>query len=64
MDESRLNLLTREGAVTVLFKPALDDSQYAELLDLAKSIDGYGPLCQVVYVLAKRWQRQVTVDPC
>jgi hypothetical protein len=62
MDVTRLNLLTRDGAVSVEFGPALDTHHYAELFQLASDFDSESDLRQIVESAANRWARTVCFD--
>jgi hypothetical protein len=55
-----LNLLTRDGAVSVKFTPALDQQHYAELFELAENFESDAALRDLVSAAAARWGRQVS----
>ena len=56
-----LNLLTRDGAISVEFRPPLDTHHYAELFDIAQDFDSEAVLRDIVTAAAKRWGRTVKV---
>lgn len=51
--ETTISLLTRDGAVYIAFAPALDASQYARLLDIAKRAEGETQLKEAVAMWAR-----------
>jgi hypothetical protein len=57
-----LNLLTRDGAVAVRFKPPLDEPHYAELYELSCDAASAEELRAAVKEAAVRWGRMVEVD--
>lgn len=61
-DATRLNLLTRDGAVTVEFTPELEQAHYAELFSLASDFETELDLRSLVEAAAKRWGRTVAFD--
>ena len=58
-DVTRLNLLTRDGAVAVEFTPALDAQLYSELFQLAHDFDSEFELRDIIQKAAERWSRTV-----
>jgi len=58
-DSTILNLLTRDGAVSVEFFPPLDQQHYAELFDIAQDFDSEAIIREMVTAAAKRWGRTV-----
>lgn len=59
-DEStRLNLLTRDGAVSVEFTPGLEQRHYTELFEVVKEFDSAAVARQLILDAAKRWGREV-----
>jgi hypothetical protein len=58
-DVTRLNLLTREGSLSVEFRPALEQAQYDELYVLVEELDTIAVAKTLITDAAKRWQRQV-----
>ena len=58
-DVTRLNLLTRDGAVAVEFTPSLDAHHYSELFQLANDFDTEIELRALVQKAAQRWGRTV-----
>jgi hypothetical protein len=63
-NSTTLNLLTREGAYAVTFTPALEPAQYDELFHFAQILEQEVELRTQVKEMAKRWGRQVFIDPC
>ena len=62
MDAStELNLLTREGIVSVEFTPPLDQDQYSELYDIARDSETREALVAAVKRAARRWKRKVKI---
>jgi hypothetical protein len=59
---TRLNLLTRDGAVTVEFAPELEPPHYNELFTLASDFETEFDLRSVVAEAANRWGRTVQFD--
>jgi len=62
MDQTRLNLLTRDGAVAVVFEPALEPEQYSRLYDIARDAETEVELKLVVKALADQWGRKLYFD--
>ena len=56
---TRLNLLTRDGAISVEFRPSLDHQQYSELLTLVDEFDSIAVAKALIVDAAKRWERDV-----
>jgi len=61
-DSTRLNLLTRDGALAVEFSPSLGQEHYSELHDIACSADSADELRALVVEAGKRWDRAVLCD--
>lgn len=59
-----LNLLTRDGGIRVTFTPALEPSQYDQLLDVSTKSDDAPHLTHLLSTLAHAWGRMVKIDPC
>ena len=59
-----LNLLTREGAMTVTFVPPLEPNQYDELSEVVVRIETPHELMNSMKSLGRKWNRDVTIDPC
>jgi hypothetical protein len=62
MDSTHLDLLTRDGKVSVTFWPALESSQYSELVDISSQAETTVELCAAVELAAKAWIREVEFD--
>jgi hypothetical protein len=62
MDLTRLNLLTRDGAVSVVFEPALEPEHYAILRNIVRDVDTEGELRVAVTKVAAEWNRDVYFD--
>jgi hypothetical protein len=58
-DVTRLNLLTREGALSIEFRPALNPIQYDELHALVDELDSIEVAKALITDAAKRWEREV-----
>jgi hypothetical protein len=56
-----LDLLTRDGAVSVCFKPSLAPEQYSELQELTHHAASADDLRKAILDAAGRWQRAVQV---
>jgi hypothetical protein len=56
---TRLNLLTDEGPVAVMFTPALESSHYSELFQLSHQFTSKAALQEIVSAIAEDWGRQV-----
>lgn len=56
---TRLSIVTRDGAVSVEFDPALDARHYRELFDIARELDSEPLMRQLVSDAAHRWGRAV-----
>jgi hypothetical protein len=61
-DSTALNLLTREGVVTVTLTPALQERQYAELYDIVAFCATKEEMRQCVTKAAERWGIGVKFD--
>ena len=61
-DATRLNLLTRDGALSVEFTPALDAEHYTELYGLVRQCDNESELSSAIIQAAHRWDRTVEID--
>jgi hypothetical protein len=59
MDSTTLDLLTREGVLTVLITPALDDDHYAQLHDAVCDSDTADELRVRVRAACDGWGRTV-----
>jgi hypothetical protein len=63
MKSTHLDLLTREGVLSVKFTPELDQEHYAELVDIVvNSADGTQQLSDAIRQAANRWDRLVMID--
>jgi hypothetical protein len=58
-ESTRLSLLTRDGAVSVEFTPALDQQHYAELFVMAEDFETEPIARSLVTSAAARWGRKV-----
>jgi hypothetical protein len=58
-DITRLNLLTRDGAISVQFTPPLDQVHYTELFEIAREFETETDAKALVIAAAKRWKRKV-----
>jgi hypothetical protein len=59
MDSTTLNLLNRDGIVTVLIVPSLDTDCYSELYDIVCGADTADVLRRLVKVACEKWGRTV-----
>jgi hypothetical protein len=57
-----LHLLTRDGAITATFRPALTSEQYDHLLQAVDSGDTRQKLAELLASLAQAWGCDVVVD--
>jgi hypothetical protein len=57
-----LNLLARDGALTVTFSPALTTQQYEELVRVVHAFATKEELRAVLEQAARNWGRSVAVD--
>lgn len=62
MECTTLNLLTRDGALGVTFRPALTPEQYSELYDLVGDADSADEMSAAVKIAAGQWGAEVVVD--
>jgi len=62
MSQTPLNLLTREGAVAVVFEPALEPEHYSRLYDIVRDVETKTELKLVVKAVAAEWGRTVYFD--
>jgi hypothetical protein len=60
MDSTTLNLLTRDGVVTVRIVPALESDHYAKLHDAVRDAETAGELRAAVKRLCDEWNRTVS----
>lgn len=60
--ETRLQLLMRDGALTICFRPRLEGEQYDDLLKVADDCNSREELADAVRRLAARWRREVMID--
>jgi hypothetical protein len=60
VESTTLNLLTREGAVTVLIVPALKNEHYAELYEIVCSADTPEDLRAGVEKACEKWNKTVS----
>jgi hypothetical protein len=60
MDSTTLNLLTRDGVVTVLIVPSLNSDHYAELYEIVRSIETAAQLRTAVMAACKKSGRTVS----
>jgi hypothetical protein len=60
--ETRLRLLTREGAIGFKFTPRLTADQYAELLKASALADNRAELRDAAKQLAIKWQSELEVE--
>jgi hypothetical protein len=58
-DPTTLNLLTRDGVVTVTIKPPLDSDHYPELHDIVCDAETADELRDGVRMACNRWGREV-----
>jgi len=61
MDSTRLNLLTRDGAVAVEFSPALEQEHYSELNEIACDAESETELQKAVTAAGERCGQEGTV---
>ena len=61
---TRLNFLTRSGAVTATFTPALIGDYTAELVKTVQSAGTRRDLCSQLEAFATRWGVQVEIENC
>jgi len=59
VDSTTLNLLTRDGAVTVLISPALEADHYAELHEAVRDAETAEEMREVVKAVCDRLGREV-----
>jgi len=59
---TRLNLLTDEGPIAVLFTPALESAHYSELFRLSKEFASEADMRAIVAAAAERWGRDVVIS--
>ena len=59
MEATNLNLLTRDGAVAVIFSPPREQEHYSELFDISSEGETEHELRKIVSEAATRWQRSV-----
>ena len=60
-----LNLLTREGVVTVTFDTDLDPQRYEELHDVVQVAgETKASLCEELVSLSKKWGSKMETDGC
>ena len=64
MEQTSLNLLMRDGGLTITFRPGLTPDEYAALTTIATSANTKAELTAVLEKKAKEWGKQVMVDPC
>jgi hypothetical protein len=63
MQSTSINLLTRDGALSATFTPALTSSQYDQLLhEVENDGDTFDELKEVLQKLAGQWKCKVAVD--
>ena len=60
--ETALNLLTREGVVSVSFRPALTPEQYAGLFDAVHDAGTAAQLQESLSRVAEKWGLSVRID--
>ena len=53
--ETGLQLLMRDGAVSLKFHPRLNVEQYAQLMSMVENATTRAELCQAVEVAVKEW---------
>jgi hypothetical protein len=61
-DATHLEFLTRDGVVSVEFRPAVPDEAYDELLKIAKQEDSAQALRDSLIAFSQRWGLAATVD--
>ncbi len=59
--ESALDLLTRDGAIHVAFRPRLTADQYAELMKVVAEPATKAALRKALEEAAERWDRRIEV---
>jgi len=59
MDSTTLNLLTRDGVVTVLIVPSLDSDHYSELYEIVCGVESGDELRAGVRAACDKWGRTV-----
>ena len=59
---TRLNLLTDEGPIAVLFTPALESAHYSELFRLSKEFASEADMRAIVAAAAQRRGRDVVIS--
>jgi hypothetical protein len=63
MQSTSINLLTRDGALSVTFAPALTSHQYDQLLrEIKNDGDTRAELAILLKSLGREWNCRVTVD--
>lgn len=62
MDSTHLDLLTREGALSVTFTPTLEQEHYAELAQIVGQQADVTELRSDIIQAANRWGRAVEID--
>ena len=59
---TELNLLTRDGVVCVRFAPALQSSEYTELLTVERDAVTLEQLKQLLQALGMKWKKSVVFE--
>jgi len=60
--ETRLHLLTRDGAAFLVFQPRLTEDQYTALLDVTMHAVTRDELYDAAKLLARQWAAEVQFD--
>ena len=60
--QTTLNLLTRNGAVYMAFKPSLSAEQYARLLEISKSVESADELRKAIGAWAEMERLAVSFE--
>jgi hypothetical protein len=62
MESTHLNLLTRDGSLSITFRPPLEEVQYTELDGLVRQCDDPHELRTAILQAANVWERSVEID--
>lgn len=60
--ETGLQLLMRDGSISVRFHPRLDADQYAELMQVVDRATTKGELKAELERAGKQWEKEVIID--
>ena len=62
IEETRIHLLTRDGAAFLAFRPRLSGPQYMELQAAAERESTRDGLCAAAQSLARKWAVEIQFD--